>query len=72
MNDEEFTEDQLKELMHKKQGDKSYTQFARDIGCSTAYICDVYAGNRGAGPRILNYLGLEKKVTYRKWRKEDE
>lgn len=60
-------------LLRKAQGTRSVGQLSREIGCSTAYVSDVYAGNRTPGPKILEYLGLEKAITYKKkWRKEDE
>ncbi len=63
----------VRNLLRKAQGDRSIGQLSRDIGCSTAYVSDLYAGNRTPGPKILDYLGLEKQITYKKkWRKEDE
>jgi transcriptional regulator with XRE-family HTH domain len=43
-------------------------QMARKIGISPQYLNDVLSGKRGAGDKILAYLGLEKIVTYRKRR----
>lgn len=73
MSSDHMSVDQVKAMLKRKQGSMSYAQLSRDIGCSAAYIADFYAGNRTPGPTILNYLGLEKQITYKlKWRKEDE
>jgi hypothetical protein len=74
MSKDEFVDTKdVKELLRKAQGSRSIAELSRDINCSTAYVSDFYAGNRTPGPKILNYLGLEKQVVYKKkWRKEDE
>jgi transcriptional regulator with XRE-family HTH domain len=48
--------------------DGNQAQMARKIGISPQYLNDVLNGKRGAGDKILAYLGLEKIVTYRKRR----
>lgn len=55
------------ELLRKRQGDRSLREFAKEIPCSVAYLSDVMLGKRGAGPRILTYLGMkaERRVSYR-------
>ncbi len=56
------------------QGNQSLRSYARSIGCSAAYLSDVYLGKRNPGPKFLDHLGLEREtvttVTYRKrrWR----
>ena len=65
-------EDVLKQLQ-KKQGKQSLRTFAKNIGCSAAYLSDVYRGRRDIGPKLLEYLDLERhveiNVTYkRRWR----
>lgn len=49
----------------------SMAAFAKVIGCSTAYLSDFYRGNRGAGPKLLTYLGMKKQITYKRWRVKD-
>ncbi len=48
----------------------SQNRLASKIGCSPPYLSDVRHGNRGFGPMILDFLGLEcnveTKKTYRK------
>jgi hypothetical protein len=62
------------EKLKKNQGEQSMRSYASTLGCSAAYISDVYAGKRDPGPLLLDTLGLECKVeitkTYqkRRWR----
>jgi hypothetical protein len=55
-------EDVIKKLK-TQQGKDSLRSYARSIGCSAAYLSDVYRGNREPGPLILDHLDLEKTVT---------
>ena len=43
----------------------SQRALAKDWGMSPAYLSDFLSGNRPAGPRILDALGLEKVVRVR-------
>lgn len=65
-----MTRAQVNAMLTKKQAGRSLRELARGIGCSAAYLSDVYHGNREPGPMILDYLGLEKftktTVTYRR------
>ncbi len=66
-------EDVVKKL-RDGQGDRSLRSYATDLGCSAAYLSDVYNGRRDPGPKLLDHLNLErqetKTVTYteRAWR----
>lgn len=67
-------EDVVRQLK-KKQGTQSLRSFASSIGCSAAYISDIYNDRREPGPKILDELGLEKQivttvqyVTKRRWK----
>ena len=48
---------------------RSLRSVAREIPCSAAYLSDIMLGKRNPGPRVLDYLGLDravdKSVTYR-------
>lgn len=46
--------------------DGGAAEFSRKHGLSNGYIGDALANRRDPGPKILNILGLEKIVTYRK------
>lgn len=53
------------------QGDMTQKAFSSTIGCSTAYLSDIYSGKREPGPKVLKFVGFRKQITYKKWRKED-
>lgn len=55
--------------MLAKQVGKSQADWSRKHGVSAAYVSDVLAGRRDPGKMILDALGLERVVTYR--RKKD-
>ena len=57
------------DLLRQHQGNSSLRAFGETIGCSAAYLSEVYSGKREPGPLLLNYLGVKKetKVVYR-WR----
>lgn len=58
------------EMLKKRQGTQSLRTLAKQIPCSAAYLSDVLRGQRAPGPRILNFLGIERNhevtITYRK------
>lgn len=39
---------------------------AKELGISTAYLCDFLAGKREAGPTILKKLGFDTDPLYRR------
>lgn len=55
-------------LLKRKQGRRTLSAFARDIGVTVAYLSDVYRGNRQVGPKLLELVRLKKtrriQVTY--------
>ena len=59
------------EMLKERMGTRSLRALAREIPCSAPYLSDILNGNRQAGPKILDFLGLEKRkpeVTYKKVR----
>jgi hypothetical protein len=58
-------------VLRQAQGGQTLKSFSATVGCSSAYLCDIYSNKREPGPKILAYLGMErqteKKTTYR-WR----
>ena len=59
-------------MLTERKRDRPLRFLAREIGCSVAYLSYVLNRQREPGPRILNYLGLERiqpPPTYRKRRK---
>lgn len=59
-----YTRDAVILLLRKRQGTRTQTELATDIGVSKQYFSDVVSGRREPGPAILRYLGLVK--TYAK------
>jgi len=48
---------------------RSLRSLAREIPCSAPYLSDILNGNRAAGPKILDYLGIQRvdmPVVYKK------
>lgn len=73
--DRKYDVEGVLKLLVEAQGERSLRSYASSIGCSAAYLCDVYHGNRAPGPKILKVLGLQrqitKQITYKKWRTDD-
>jgi transcriptional regulator with XRE-family HTH domain len=49
-------------LLKQRQGKRSLREFSKQVGVTAAYLSDLYRGNRDPGPRILEFLGLEREV----------
>ena len=49
------------DLLMRRQGDRSLREFAVEVGCSAAYLSDLYRGYREPGRKIMRYLGLAKR-----------
>jgi transcriptional regulator with XRE-family HTH domain len=43
-------------------------EFARQLGISPQFLSDILKGNRSPGTAVLERLGLEKRVIYRRIR----
>ena len=56
----------LHKLKREAETSGSFAALARRIGISGAYLSDIMSGKRNAGPKVLNYLGLNKRVSYEK------
>lgn len=56
------TSDVIK-ILQAKQGEQSLRQFAGKVGCTAAYLSDLYRGNRQPGKKIMKFLGLKKTRT---------
>lgn len=70
-----MTQMQVIQLLKKKQAGRSLREFCREIGCSPAYLSDIYKGRREPGQLVLDHIGIVKTVetkrlvTYQKKRK---
>lgn len=54
------------DLLGSKLESQSASEIAREIGISRQYLHQVVNRHRPMGPKILEWLGIEKAVTYRK------
>jgi len=52
-----------KELLQQIRGQRSVTQFARDLGFSKQYVSNVLCGNKEPSDLLLRRAGIRKKVT---------
>ena len=59
----------IRELENRRAG-RTWKQLAAEIGCGASYLCDVLKGNRKPGKLILDYLGLEARIVYKKIKDE--
>jgi transcriptional regulator with XRE-family HTH domain len=53
----------VKELLQQVRGQRSVTEFARDLGFSKQYVSNVLCGNKKPSDLLLRRAGIEKKVT---------
>jgi transcriptional regulator with XRE-family HTH domain len=53
-------------ILRESLNSSSQSAMARKIGISPQFLSDVLNEKRGPGDRILDYLGIEKVVTYRR------
>ena len=58
--------DVLTTLRREVKAAGSQKALAERLGVSNTYLCDVLAGRRDPGDKILVPLGVEKVVTYRR------
>lgn len=67
-----ISREEIINLMRAKQGSMSLRKFADEMGCSAAYLSDIYSKQRNPGKKILDRLGLTFKkkilITYSKKR----
>lgn len=59
-----MTQTEVLELLRKKQGGRMQKELAEEIGISDAYLSDIFNERREPGDRILDWLGLEKRIEY--------
>jgi hypothetical protein len=52
--------------LQKRRAARQWKDVAAEIGCSQAYLCDVVRGRQRPGKKILDYLGVEQIIQYRK------
>lgn len=54
-----FIKAEIITLLRKQQGERSLSEYAKIIGVSKQYLCDLYQGRREPGPKVLAFLRLE-------------
>lgn len=61
-----LTVEQIVKAMRRRQGDMRDVEFARFLGISKSYLCDIYKGRKTPGEKVLSRLGFVKReaVTY--------
>lgn len=60
-----MTEDEVRSLL-KVKAVPTQAAFAKENNISAQYVNDVIQGHRDPGPVVLDALGLEKVVSYRR------
>ena len=53
-------------ILQRRIAKSTLRAVAGELGISPAYLSDAMRGNREPGPKILDALGLERVVMYRK------
>lgn len=64
-------------MLNARRGERSWKQFAADIGVRPDHLAHIMAGRRAVRGKVLDYLGLEVKrdvreVYVRRFRQQDE
>jgi hypothetical protein len=53
-------------ILRQRVDQSSQVAVAKELGITPQYLCDVLAARRAPGKSILDALGLEKLVSYKK------
>lgn len=61
-----MTADDVRTMLRAYKGKTEQKSFALKIGCSQQFLSDVLTGRRDPTGPVLEYLGLERWVTYRR------
>lgn len=60
-----MTADDVRRMLRECTDVVGQKQWAKDVGVSAAYVCDVLQGRREPGQSICDGLGVERVVTYK-------
>ena len=55
-----------KQVAARMVAEHGQSEAARRMGVSVSYLCNIMKGRADPGPLVLEALGLEKVVTYRR------
>lgn len=58
-----FTQEQVIEILKKKQGKRTAREFARELGFSANYIHYVLTGKQEPSSKLLALVGMRKEKT---------
>jgi hypothetical protein len=65
-----YSLDEVVEMLKQRQGERSVSAFAGEVGVSDKLLYAIYAGDRNPGQTVLDYLGIvaetTKETVYRK------
>ena len=61
-----LTAAQVVALLAARKGGRSRRAFAKEIGCTAAFLSMVLRGERGPGDEMLDYLKLERVPMYQR------
>jgi hypothetical protein len=59
-----MNENTLVERLRKRCDEETQRAVAQQLGVSQAYLSDVLAGRRKPGKKILDGLGVERRIVY--------
>lgn len=63
-----YTADQVREMLRSKLKTKTQLSLAEELGISPQHLSDVLKNRREPFGALLDYLGLERVVSYKKKR----
>ena len=56
---------EVKTLLKAMQGDLNDTQFAAQLGITSAYLSEIHKGRKGIGPKVCIALNLIPETIFR-------
>lgn len=59
-----MTDRQFIQFLRRKQGDRSATDFAAEIGICRSYLHHIYSEVKPAGPTVLKYFGMKRATAH--------
>lgn len=66
MSNSFYTREDVVALLKQRQGSKTSSDFAEEIGISVQLLSSVLNGTRNPAGEVLKYLRLKKRVVYGK------
>jgi DNA-binding transcriptional regulator YdaS (Cro superfamily) len=61
-----MTHTQLMKLIRSKCSEDTQLAYAKELGVSPSYLCDILKGRREIGPKVLERMGMERVIQYRR------